>query len=240
MTRPGPTRPARCLAFACAGLLLAGLAPLSASAAARGIESARELFHANRWHDARVHLRSHRSAIAERDRAVAQFMIGRSYVREAEFYRWVRWFADEVGLAYLEGLASGAPGRELPWIPLFTGLHQLASGQDQAAEISLRRASTGAALDSDWRAIARRRWAVARHRQGDRAATEILAADPSHEADYWRLVLMDAGGQPAPANAAPLAAEPPAARAPLGWDRLWAACVLLRHGERLQADLLLS
>ena len=240
MTRRAPTTPARCLAFACAGLLFAGLAPLCARAAPRGIESAGELFRANRWRDARVHLRSHRSAIAESDRAVAQFLIGRSYVREAEFYRWVGWFANEVGLAYLQELADGSSSRELPWIPLFTGLHQLASGQDRAAELSLRQASASSALDPDWRAIARRRQAVARHRQGDRAATEILAADPSHEADYWRLVLMAAGGESPPANAAPAAAPNRAARAPRDWDRLWAACVLLRQGQRLQADVLLS
>src|SRR5262249_30901825 len=70
-------------------------AAMAGAAVKPGLEGAQELFRQSRWEEARGHLRSQWGSLPEKDRAAATFLIGRSYVREAEFYRGVRRLGDE-------------------------------------------------------------------------------------------------------------------------------------------------
>src|SRR5262249_39931781 len=78
-------------------ILLPAARPERASAAVKpGLEGGQELFRRNHWAEAREHLRSQWASIPEKDRPAASFLIGRSYAREAEFYRAVRRVGAEV------------------------------------------------------------------------------------------------------------------------------------------------
>jgi len=106
----------------------------AASAAVKpGLEGGQELFRQNRWEDARQHLRAQWASIPEKDRGAATFLIGRAYVREAEFYRALRVFGDEIGLEYLGELVAARTSRNVAFIPLFTAFYEIDAGRDAEA-----------------------------------------------------------------------------------------------------------
>jgi hypothetical protein len=204
------------------------VAPPGELFAAPALAEARELFAQNRWHDAREQVRSHWRTLDPSELELARYLIGRAYDREAELMHWVRAFATEVGLDYLAELADDESSREVAWIPLFTGLYGLAAGNERDAERALAGVAKRTDLPESWRELAHLRRAVALHRLGRAEGTRTLTGQPSHEARYWRLVLMDES------DAAP------AARAAEDPERRWAACVLLRAGRPKDADRLLA
>jgi hypothetical protein len=216
-------RSARVLVF---GLAAAAFgARVSAAPVKPGLEGGQELFRQNRWDDARRHLRAQWSAIAEKDRGAATFLIGRSYVREAEFYRALRLFGDEIGLEYMGELIAGKMSRGVPWIPLFVGFYQFDAEQDVEAQqkLLLPPAST---LAPEWKASARLRRAAAARRMG-RPPDPAAAKDGSVEGRFCTLL---AGG----------AAEPPAAAPKEGREKVLAAAVLFRAGRAAEAEALLA
>lgn len=208
--------------------LFAALGPPDVGAAVKpGLEGAQELFSRNHWEAARAHLRSQWTSLRERDRAAATFLVGRSYVREGELHRGVGRLAAEVGLAYLEELAAARTSRNLAWIPLFTGFHQLEAGRDREAERTLFAAGARATLPAEWKASARLRRAVALHRLGRAREAAAILGEPSPEGRFWRLLV---GGT---AEAAPAA---PGGRR----QRLMAAAVLFRASRAAEAEALLA
>jgi hypothetical protein len=214
-----------CRALA-AALALGLSAGPSAAAPKKGLERARELFQQNRWADTRAQLRSDWGALPPAEQSAASFLIGRSYVREAEFYRAVRRMGADVGLAYLSELSSAAVNRDVIWVRLFLGLQQLEAGKDSEAERSLMASVQAKALPAEWKELARLRAAVALHRLG--RGTSSSFAGSSHEAHYWRHVIQR---QPAPA-------ELPAAASRR--DKLLGACLFFRTGRHEQAEALLA
>ena len=172
-----------------AGLVLVSLLSSEAQTAQEKLVRARELFQQNRWAEARVELNSELSSLPEDERSQARFLLGISYVKEAELYRSLHRFAVDVGLDYLSELAASKENAGVVWIPLFKGLYQLEAGLDEEAERSLGSAVSSKALPVEWRELARRRRAVARYRLGRRPAEKELVASDSQEARYWRVLL---------------------------------------------------
>jgi hypothetical protein len=192
-----------------------------------GLEGAQELFRQSRWEEARGHLRSQWASLPEKDRATATFLIGRSYVREAEFYRGVRRLGDEIGLAYLTELAAARANRTVAFLPLFMGLYEVETERDAEAERTLLKAAT-AALPPEWKTSARLRRGMALHRLG--RASEVAAAlkDASTEGRFCRLLVSGV-------------ADPPTA--PPGESRrekLLAAALLFRVSRAAEAEALLA
>jgi hypothetical protein len=211
---------------------LAVLLDLASAAGARaaakpGLAGAQELFQRNHWEEARSHVRSQWGSLPEKDRKAATFLVGRSYTREAEFLRAVHRFGAEVGLAYLEELGAVRANRNVAWVPLFTGLHQLELGRDAAAERTLLAAVGRAALPAEWKAVARLRRAVALHRRGRVAEAAPALRGTSHEARFLRLLLTGV-------------AEPAPAPARDARERLLAAVVLFRAGRAAEAEALVN
>jgi len=216
------------VAAACLAAFLTAAGPETARAAGKpGLEGGQDLFRRNHWAEAREHLRSQRDSIPEKDRPAATFLIGRSYAREAEFYRAVRRVGAEVGLAYMQELASARVNRNVAWVPLFTGLHQLAAGMDKEAERTLLPVGAGAALPVEWKATARLRRATALHRLGRVAEAAAALKEPSPEGRFCRLLLTGV--------AEPAAAAPQSRR-----EKLLIAPVLFRAARAAEAEAVLS
>lgn len=212
--------------------VLAVLLPAFCSGPARaavrpGLEGAQELFRQSHWEQARDHLRSQWASLPEKDRPAATFLIGRSYVREAEFYRHVRRFGADVGLAYLQELASAKANRTVAFIPLFKGLYQVEAGRDAEAERTLL-AAAQAALPPEWKASARLRRAVALHRLGRGQEAVAALKDASPEGRFCRLLLS--------AVAEPPLEPPREARR----EKLLTAGLFFRAGRAANAEALLS
>ena len=211
----------RCrLAAAC--LLLS--APLAQAAVKPGLEGAQDLFRRNRWEEARAHLRAQWAALPAKDQAAATFLIGRSCVREAEFYRAARQLGIEVGLAYYKELLAQRSNRSVALVPLFASFYQLEAGEDREAERGLLAAEGAASLPPEWRATARLRRAVALSRLAGGPVPALQ--QPSAEARFWRLLLTSA-------------ADPSVAAADRR-ERLLAAPVLFRASRAAAAESLLA
>jgi hypothetical protein len=167
-----------------AGLALAALCLLGGAPQGKlDLEGARELYAQGRWREARARIGALEGIANESDREAARFLVGRSWAREAEFYRFARAFANEVGLDYLGELAKDEANRGVPWVGLFTGLYQLAAGEDAAAERSLAGAAGNKSLPERWRETARLR----RKAASQRKAAAGRAADTNHDGRSWRL-----------------------------------------------------
>ncbi len=207
-------------------LVLVASPPRAAPAAVKpGLEGAQELFRQNHWEEARAHLRSQWASLPEKDRPPATFLIGRSYVREAEFYRAAHRFGAEVGLAYLDELWAARANRGVAWVPLFKGLYEAEVGRNAEAERTLLAAP--ATLAAEWRATARLRRALVVHRLGRVQEAATALKDPSPEGRFCRLL---AGG----------VAEPPPALPKEGRkDKLLTAVLLFRAGRTPEAEALL-
>jgi hypothetical protein len=189
-----------------------------------GLEGAQELFRQNRWEDARAHLRAQWGQVAEKDRGAATFLIGRSHVREAEFYRALRRLGDEIGIAYFEELkASKTKG---VWAPLFEGLYRLDADQDAAAEKMLT-TSPRSTLPAEWKSTARVRRALALHRLGRAALAGPGLKETTAEARFASLLLNGT------AEAPQLSAKPERR------EKLLAAAILFRLGRGPEAEALL-
>lgn len=205
-----------------------GHAGAARAAVKPGLAGAQELFQANRWEDARAHVRATWASLPPQERGTATFLTGRSYVREAEFYRWLRRVGTDVGLGYLSELKAANMSRRVAWVPLFAALYQLDAGRDREAERGLVAAASLPGVTADWKAVARLRRAAALERLGRGAESAVLAKDASAEARYWRLVL---GGQPD----APIALSGEGRR-----EKLQTSCLLFRASRAPAAEALLS
>lgn len=207
--------------------LVVASSPCVAPAAVKpGLEGAQELFRQNHWEEARAHLRAQWASLPEKDRPTATFLIGRAYVREAEFYRAAHRFAAEVGLAYLDELAAARANRSVAGIPLFKGLYQAEVGRNADADRTLL--AVPATLSAEWKASARLRRALAVHRLGRVQEAAAALADPAPEARFCRLL---AGG----------AAEPPLVAPKAGRrEKLLTAVLLYRAGRAAEAEALLA
>jgi hypothetical protein len=229
--KSGGARGARTLASAslCAFVVVNALgASVSVTEAAieRGLPGAQQLFQQNRWSDARRHLRRSYSSLSREDKLKARFLIGRSFVREAEFYRAVRLLADEVGREYLKELGDQKPNRQIPYIPLFAGFHALDAGDTrEATKIIADAMSSRARMPQKWRALGGQRRIAALAFAGDAKSARSLAADKTLEGHYWRLLL----------TGATAAVNPPARNADRR-ERLMAACLLFRTGRSEDAE----
>jgi hypothetical protein len=202
--------------------------PGAAEAAGKpGLEGAQELFRQNHWEEARSHLRSQWGAIPEKDRPAATFLIGRSYVREAEFYRALRRFGSEVGLAYLEELDAAKANRSVVWIPLFKGLYQIEVERNSEADRTLL-AAAQSTLPAEWKSTARLRRALALHRLGRAAEAAAALQDQTPEGRFCRLLSRGA--------AEPQSGPPREGRK----DKLLLAAILYRAGRATEAEALLS
>ncbi len=211
-------------------LLLSAVFPPAASAAVKpGLEGAQELFRQNHWEEARAHLRSQWGSLSEKDRPTATFLIGRSYVREAEFYRASHRIGAEVGLAYLEELAAARANRGVAWLPLFKGLYEVEVGRNAEAERTLLAVTAApSALPPEWKAAARIRRALAIHRLGRVQEAATALKDPATEGRFCRLLL---GG----------AAEAPSSPPKEGRrEKLLTAALLFRAGRTAEAEALLA
>ncbi len=210
------------------GVLLLAVSPQAAGAAAKpGLEGAQELFRQNHWEEARGHLRSQWGAVPEKDRPAATFLIGRSYVREAEFYCALRRFGSEVGLAYVEELGAAKANRSMVWIPLFKGLYQIEVERNSEAERTLW-AAAQSPLPPEWKATARLRRALALYRLGRALEANSALRDPAPEGRFCRLLL---------SGAAELSSGPPPKDRR---EKLLMAGVLYRAGRTAEAEVLLS
>jgi hypothetical protein len=213
-----------------AGVFIAVLAAAPAvvyGATKPGLEGAQDLFRQNRWEDARAHLRGQWAQIPEKDRGAATFLIGRSYAREAEFYRALRLIADETGLEYLGELTAAKTSRGVPWIPLFTGLYQVDAEKDEdgAKQLVL---TPGSKIPAAWTTSARLRRSIALRRLG-RPPDAGAGSDATPEGRFCTLLATGT-------------AEAPAAL-PAKDDRrgkILAAAVLFRAGRASDAEGLLN
>jgi hypothetical protein len=200
--------------------ILLGVSALGA-APKPGLEGARELFRQNRWEDARAHLRA--TDLPADQRSVARFLVGRSFVREAEAYRLTRRLSDEIGLAYLTELQAEKANRGNALIPLFTAFYHLNRRDEKEAVRLLGLATAPAArLAADWREVARARLVIAR----GLAAPAPARAETGIEPLYWRLIT--SGQVPAKLPALPAQAS--------RRERLELACLLFRAGRGSEAE----
>jgi tetratricopeptide (TPR) repeat protein len=210
------------------GFLLLALSPGAAQAAVKpGLEGAQELFRQSHWEEARGHLRSQWGAIPEKDRPAATFLIGRSYVREAEFYRALRRFGSEVGLAYLEELEAAKANRSVVWIPLFKGLYQIEVDRNLEAE-RLLLAAAQSPLPPEWKATARLRRALALQRLGRASEAAAALQDQAPEGRFCRLL---SSGMAEPQSGPPREGRK---------DKLLLGAILYRAGRATEAEALLS
>jgi hypothetical protein len=137
------------------------------------LSRARELFRQNQWAEAREAIASKIDTLSPVDRDQARLLVGLSHVREAELYRALSAFSTEVGLAYMEELASSKERRALPWLPLFRGLYQLDAGSYAEAESALADAAVSRSLTDEWRKLAATRRDLARGLKGRRPAAVV-------------------------------------------------------------------
>ena len=210
------------------GLLLLALWPGAAQAAVKpGLEGAQELFRQNHWEEARGHLRSQWGSIPEKDRPAATFLVGRSYVREAELHRALRRFGSEVGLAYLEELEAAKVNRSVVWIPLFKGLYQIEVERNGEAE-RLLLAVAQSPLPPEWKATARFRRALVLHRLGRASEAAAALQDQAPEGRFCRLL---ASGVAEPQSGPPREGRK---------DKLLLAAILYRAGRATEAEALLA
>jgi tetratricopeptide (TPR) repeat protein len=136
-------------------LVLAAARLEAAPALPAGLEGAQQLYRQNRWAQAREHLKG----------SGPTFLVGRSWVREAELYDAVHRFTVDAGSEYLTELKAMPGNKTLVWIPLFTGLYHLEAGRHAEAERALAAALKSPGLPADWRPIAKARLAQAAARQ---------------------------------------------------------------------------
>jgi len=209
-----------------ATLVALGLASPALAAVKPGLAGAQDLFKRNRWEEARAQLRAQGASLPATDRAAATFLIGRSYVREAEFYRALRQVGVEVGLAYLKELLAQRASRGVALIPVFAGFYQLEAGDDSAAERGLLAAAALPTLAPEWKAAAQLRRAVALQRLGRAGASASQLAPPGIEARFWRLLAKGA-------------ADGPPVTAAKGRERLFAAAIEFRGSRAAAAEQLL-
>ena len=113
-----------------AAVVLLSLVASEAQSAEDKLVRARELFRQNHWVEARAELSSELDSLPEKERTQARFLLGLSYVKEAELYRSLHRVAVDVGLDYLSELAASEDNAGVVWIPLFTGIYQLEAGLD--------------------------------------------------------------------------------------------------------------
>src|SRR5262245_46733685 len=212
--------------MALSAVLLAAAPGLATAASKPGLEGAQELFRQNRWEDARAQLRAQWASLPEKDRGAATFLVGRSYVREAEFYRGLRRFGAEIGLVYLDELSSAKANRSVAWIPLFKGFYQTEAEKYAEAERTL--AAANPALPAEWRSAARYRRAVAAARQGRTQEATAVFKETTPEARLDRLLT---GGPAEPSTPGPKES---------GREKVLRAAVLFRAGQAQQAEALLS
>lgn len=203
-------------------LVVLGLACPALGAVKPGLAGAQDLFRRNHWQEARAHLRGEWSALPESERAAATFLIGRSHVREAEFYRAVRQVGVEIGLVYYKELAGQRSNRRIALLPLFTAFYQLEAGDTGAAARGLSAAAALPALSPQWKASAR-----LRHAHALAAAGRAAAAEPGVEARFWQLIARGT------ADASPLNPATPR-------ERLLAAAIQFRGGRAAAAEQLLA
>jgi hypothetical protein len=202
-------------------------APLALAAVKPGLEGAQELFRKNHWDEARAHLRAQWSTLPQKDQGAATFLIGRSYVREAELYRALRRVGAEVGLAYMGELTAAKLSRGVAWIPLFTGFYQLEAGKDREAERSLLAVQSQKTVPPEWKASAQLRRAVALYHLGRGPEAAAALQEPGPEARLCRLLATGVAEAPA---------TPPKGRR----ESLAAAAVLFRAGRASDAERLLA
>lgn len=209
-------------------LIAAALWASGATAAVKpGLEGAQELYRQNRWADAREHLHKGWDRIPEKDRSAAAFLIGRSLIREAEFYRALHVWAADVGCDYLAELSSAKIGKPSRWAPLFTALSQLEAGKFSQAERGLAGAG---APSPPWGAVESLRRGVALSRLGRASeAAGLLTARGAVAAEsaFWQRTLRGAAALPPQ--------DPGSVR-----ERLCAACVLFRAKRPRDAEALLA
>jgi hypothetical protein len=190
-----------------------------------GIEGARELFRQNRWEDARAHLRT--TSLPADQQTAARFLIGRSFVREAEAYGLTRRLSDEIALAYLAELQAEKANRGNALIPLFAAFYHLnrGDGKEAARLLGLATAPT-ARLPAEWSAVAKGRLAIARSLAGPAPARAESGIEPL----YWRLIT---SGQ------VPTSLPAPPAQASRR-ERLELACLLFRAGRASEAESIVA
>ena len=149
--------------------LAAGTARPAAATVPAGLEGAQQLYRQNHWAEARAHLRTSWASLTEREKVTAGFMIGRSWVREAELYDAVHRFTVHAGTDYLAELKAMPGNKTLVWIPLFTGFYHLEAGRHAEAERALAAALKSPGLPAAWRPIAKARQAQAVAKQAPEA-----------------------------------------------------------------------
>ena len=208
------------------GLVLAfALASPAFAAVKPGLEGAQDLFRRNRWEEARAHLRAQWSSIPEANRAAATFLIGRSYVREAEFASAVRQVGVEIGLVYFRELARQGSNRKLALLPAFTGFYELEAGDNGAAARDLAAVAALPRLAPEWKASARLRRAVALQRTGRAGEAAAALAQTGIEARFWRMLVKGT------ADASPMSPATPR-------ERAMAAAILFRGNRAGAAEQL--
>jgi tetratricopeptide (TPR) repeat protein len=148
---------------------------LFAHASERKLARAQELFRQNRWEEAREAVASQMGPLSREDRDQARFLVGMSFVREAELYRALSTLSTDVGLAYMQELAASKEPRALPWVPLFRGLYQLDGGRYEEAERALMEAAQSSSLAPKWKKLAATRRDLARSLKGKRPAAVVEA-----------------------------------------------------------------
>lgn len=210
-----------------ASLVALGLASPALAAVKPGLEKAQDLFRRNHWQEAREHLRAQWGTLAQQEQPAATFLIGRSYVREAEFYRALRQVGVEIGLVYLQELAKQRANRSVALLPLFTAFYQLEAGDAASAARGLSAAAAQPGLPAEWKASARLRHAVALQRSGRAGAAAAALAQPGVEARFWRLL------ERGIADASPVSPATPR-------ERLLTAAIQLRGSRAAAAEQLLA
>jgi hypothetical protein len=195
------------------------------------LQRAQELFQRNHWEEARAVVRQQASAMPARERAVASFLVGRSYVREAELYHAWHRAQCEIDRAYLTELGEQKANRGNVTITLFNGFAALGAGDAREAQRLLALAlAPKARLPQEWKTVAQTRRSLALAMQGDVPAMQALNRDASIEALALRLLLK--GERPASVPAL----APSAGRR----EKLLAACLLYRSGRGAEAERLLA
>lgn len=163
------------------GLVFATSGLVSAAAVPEGLEGAQQLYRQNHWAEAREHLKG----------AGPTYLVGRSWVREAELYDAVHRFTVDAGSEYLGELKAMPGNKLLVWIPLFEGFYYLEAGRYPEAQKALAAAMKSPGLPAAWRPIAKARHAMAVAKQSpasapadEKATLEGLEVDkPSIEAE---------------------------------------------------------
>jgi hypothetical protein len=140
-------------------LVLAAVRLDAAPALPAGLEGAQQLYRENRWAQAREHLKG----------SPPTYLVGRSWVREAELYDAIHHFTVDAGSEYLTELKAMPGNKTLVWIPLFTGLYQLEAGRHAEAERTLAAVLKSPGLPAEWRPVVKARHTLAVARQNPQA-----------------------------------------------------------------------